>query len=574
MGIAKKIIICTAIILFLFTMAYGFVSFKGIQMTVEQSVGKTAILLAQNVAKQLNVKDYEQFLENPQEGELYWKLRQSLDEYRVTLGALYVYTLQVDQDQLKILIDGQPKTSHVASPIGEAVTSPTREEVSPILQGGTISTRMIDDPKYGHYLSAFVPIRNQDGSVIGILGMDIEANHVYAVGKQVMMEQLPQLIAITAVLVTMALTFLVLFIRRMIQPLHQLKESAQNIASGDLRMIVRREADPASQDEVVALSQAFHLMVADLQHLINQVKMTSSEVAKASVELSASASDHTQAAMEIASSTVELTKGAESQLETVVQVAKWMEQQKVEAKTMRVKGEVMSERATDAVRISQIGRMTVEDVVSQMNELSETVEETEKRIASLHEHSKEIEAIVGFITYIASQTNLLALNAAIESARAGEHGHGFAVVAGEVRKLAEQAAASASQIAQLTEVIQRESRKAEEIMQQGAIQVKQGLDKTNRVHQVFQQIQENVIIFQGKSHEVSTTLQELEQSRYQVVEAVNVVAQEAELAAKLSGQNAASTEEQFASMSEIQDFAHSLAELAEELENTLTKFRL
>lgn len=190
------------------------------------------------------------------------------------------------------------------------------------------------------------------------------------------------------------------------------------------------------------------------------------------------------------------------------------------------------------------------------------------------ERSNEIERINEVITNIAGQTNLLALNAAIEAARAGEHGKGFAVVAAEVRKLAEQSAQSAEQIAALVTLIQNETKQTTESIDSALAEVKEGMDVTTKAGTSFATINKTVTDLAAQIKEVTATVEELSIGTAQVTQAVFEVNGVAEEAASSTQNAAAATEEQLASMEEITASSTALASLAQELQESIQRFKV
>lgn len=574
-SIATKVILFISIVMVAFACMNGFVAYQSIQMTVETTVGRTAIHSAQHIARFIDTEAYEKFLQAPQEDANYWELRAFLNEYREKLDALYVYTIKLDQGTAAIMIDGQPRDSEVASPIGEEAGTSDAELLRTVLQGVGSSSEIVDDPKYGQYLSGFAPITNREGKVIGILGVDISAGEVNEIRKDVILNNLPFMTGLLVLMAIIALSSFAIYIRKRLKPLGELKEIAERIHRGDLRnKITLRDQKKGPKDEVDVLTETFYSMQEDLQRLVSRIKMASAQVATSSEELTANAEESYQVTQQIAVAACHMTMSEEEQLRSIKEITEWIGQLSDVTNHIAVSGEEVNEVTRQATDSTTEGIQTVEDIITQITELNETVESAEKLISALGNRSQEIGTISSMITEIASQTNLLALNAAIESARAGEYGRGFAVVAGEVRLLAERSASSAQQISQLIEIIQKETRNAETFMKRGTDKVRDGLEKTRRVHHVFDSIQKNVGVVSEKVGDFSFSVEQLSQGSNQIMRAVQQLERAAEQIACVSGQNASGAEEQVAAMDEIKSSASSLAQLATEMSMVLEKFKV
>ena len=209
-----------------------------------------------------------------------------------------------------------------------------------------------------------------------------------------------------------------------------------------------------------------------------------------------------------------------------------------------------------------------------MAHIEDSVTNSAQVVTKLGERSKEIGQIVDTISGIAAQTNLLALNAAIEAARAGEQGRGFAVVADEVRKLAEQSQDAAKQISELISEIQGETDKAVRAMAEGTEEVKIGATVVNTAGATFEEIAQVVTDVAEQVREISAVMQELAGSSQQIVLSVREINKLCQDSSGEAQSVSAATEEQTASMEEIASASQSLSRLAQDLQTEISKFRI
>jgi methyl-accepting chemotaxis protein len=192
----------------------------------------------------------------------------------------------------------------------------------------------------------------------------------------------------------------------------------------------------------------------------------------------------------------------------------------------------------------------------------------------LHTRSREIGSILAVITDIAAQTNLLALNAAIEAAHAGEHGAGFAVVAGEVRKLAEQSSRSAEEISTLIADIQREIGNAAASTETAAREASSGIQAVQSAGTSFTQIQHSVYAVNEQIQELSGSARLMAGGAKAIVSSMDYITQIAESTVSGAQEVTASAEEQLASMEEVYASARTLSTLAEQLQEEIQHFKV
>ena len=220
------------------------------------------------------------------------------------------------------------------------------------------------------------------------------------------------------------------------------------------------------------------------------------------------------------------------------------------------------------------GQKDVQNTVLYMQEIEKSVDDMLVSIKSLSEHSTNIETFVSAITDISDQTNLLALNAAIEAARAGEAGKGFAVVADEVRQLAEQSNESANKITSIIDALQKEMRETATQMEKVTTQVKNGVQMVNLTGKTFNDIQQATSIVAEQIKSVASITNQMTSSATQI----NATSEQLEITAVESATNTqgsvALVEEQYASMEEITAAANMLTQLASNLNEEISKFNV
>jgi methyl-accepting chemotaxis protein len=234
------------------------------------------------------------------------------------------------------------------------------------------------------------------------------------------------------------------------------------------------EIENKSTDEVASLTLAMNKMQQSLAETLQAVAASADQVAGASEELSASAA--------------QTAAGADTQKQQVEQIAVAMLEMSATLRGVSDSSQNASNLATNASQTARGGGVIVGETLSSMQALAAFVKRSAANVEALGGRSREIGRIIGVIDDIADQTNLLALNAAIEAARAGEQGRGFAVVADEVRKLAERTGQATKEITAMIETIQKQTGTAVEEMHSGIRQVERGVAATNRAGESLQQI--------------------------------------------------------------------------------------
>lgn len=380
-------------------------------------------------------------------------------------------------------------------------------------------------------------------------------------------------ISITTIIVVLVLTALVIvwIARRIAKPIQALETVANRIAEGD---ISQTKLEIVSNDEIGRLGQSFEQMVQNLRNLIRKIHGATEQVAASSQELTATSEQSAQAANQIATSITDVAAGASEQMGLANDTAAVVEQMSSSIQQMAANANQLADYSSQAADKAKTGDKAIEQAVVQMGQIQTTVTASANVVVKLGERSKEIGQIVDAISGIAGQTNLLALNAAIEAARAGEHGRGFAVVADEVRKLAEQSQDAAKRIAELIGEIQGDTDKAVVAMENGTKEVKTGASVVNHAGAVFREIADLVTEVSGQVTEISATMQQMAAGSQQIVGSVKKIDSLGKKSADEAQSVSSAAEEQLASMEEIASSSQALAKLAQDLQTEVTKFKL
>lgn len=358
--------------------------------------------------------------------------------------------------------------------------------------------------------------------------------------------------------------------RSIARPVNQLASVAQVVARGDLTKQVMVDR----QDEIGQLAAAFNTMVEQLKVLISHINSNAEQVAASSEELTASAEQAAQAANQIATSITDVAASADKQLAATDETSAVVEQMSAGIQQVAANTNQVAAQSAQVADKAKEGDKAADNAIIQMGHIEVSVNDLAKVVIKLGDKSKEIGQIVDTISGIAGQTNLLALNAAIEAARAGEQGRGFAVVADEVRKLAEQSQEAAKKIAELIGEIQGDTDRAVVAMDNGTREVKTGAEVVNAAGAAFREIVELVTRVSGQVREISAAIQQMATGSQHIVGSVKRIDELSKSSTGEAQSVSAATEEQLASMEEISSASEALAKLAQDLQSTVAKFRV
>lgn len=377
-------------------------------------------------------------------------------------------------------------------------------------------------------------------------------------------------LAILAICAVVAAGLSFVFLRGIINPIRQLVSGAKTVAEGDLRQRV----ELASGDELGELSEAFTQMEGNLQDLIAGIKSASTKIVELASLLSQASGEVGQSTEYVAKAMNELAAGATS---TAGSVGRTVEE--TQAMAEKVTETLAAARQAEGAvgesgKAVDDGRKALEGLVSRMTAIATQGEESLKRMESLRKSSTEIGQITEIISSIAEQTNLLALNAAIEAARAGEHGRGFAVVADEVRKLAEQSKQAVQRISGLVGTIQGETDRLVVALEGDAAEIKGGVAAVGGAKGAFEDIARASAAIDGAVRGILSVAANLDQgSRVMAsaMEEISSVTQETAASAEEVGANA---QQQAASVQQINRLAQELTGLAKDLLARVGQFKL
>ncbi len=371
---------------------------------------------------------------------------------------------------------------------------------------------------------------------------DVKARESYLRGISAYEYSLGIFVAILFLAVVVGVTVSLLIARKITQPLQQAIVSAKRIAAGDLTSRI----EVTQSDETGELLLALASMQDGLSQMIGDITGEAGEL--------------TQMAGNVSHASTLIAEGTVEQNDAASSMASAMEEMVVSIGVVSDSARETDRSMRESATLSNAGRDALARVGGTMQEISTSVNASAKVIANLEKDSEQISTIVMVIKDIADQTNLLALNAAIEAARAGEQGRGFAVVADEVRKLAERTSKSTEEISGMIQSVLRNTSSAVSSMHAGIVIVDQGRQIATDTGAAMVQVAERAVQVSSMVTEMSAALGEQSSASQQVAMQVERIAQMAE---KNSGASR-----------EAAQSAHRMKELAAAMQAMVNRFKI
>jgi methyl-accepting chemotaxis protein len=346
--------------------------------------------------------------------------------------------------------------------------------------------------------------------------------------------------AVIALILAMLFTFFITV--SITRPLKEGVAVMEHLSNGDLAI----DINIRSHDEVGHLLNAMRIVIKKLKSMITAIQSSAQSVASASEELSASSEQMSRGVLEQSGRSSQIATSSAEMSQTILDIAK--------------NAAAIASSAKEASVRAKNGKAIVNESVAEVNEIANSVSRSSELITSLGERSKQIGEIINVIKDIADQTNLLALNAAIEAARAGEQGRGFAVVADEVRKLAERTTKATSEIGGMIGAIQSEVDIAVNSMGEANNRVALGVQDVTKAGESLNTIVESVDGLQSMVQQIATATEEMSTVSETINCDIETIAKVSQDTSSGSGQIAAS--------------ASDLARLSSDLQGVVGQFKM
>ncbi|TCK87967.1 methyl-accepting chemotaxis protein [Natranaerovirga hydrolytica] len=364
-------------------------------------------------------------------------------------------------------------------------------------------------------------------------------------------------------IVIITVLFLLIYNKLVLNYIKHIIKTSRKWSEGDLSVRCKSEKN----DEISILANNLNLMVDEYESIIEAIKNTSIDSKKLSARLKGNIEEATNITEEVNQSMIKLSDGSMQQAEHTSEVTEAVEHLIGEIDSVTYAMNDATELTNNANEKVTIGEKTIKNQQEKMENYITLSKNISSEMSALMTKSNEISEITESVNQIANQTNLLALNASIEAARAGEYGQGFAVVAEEIRQLAEQSTRSVDSIGDIISDIQNSIEKANEKIQTFNHNVYDQEDALNHTEEIFQSILEVFKNINEHVNKVTLSCETMSRTSEKVGESIKYISEVADTSAASIQNITASSEEEEAI------FQHNLelAQQMEEITNTLSK---
>ncbi|MDF2473674.1 MAG: Methyl-accepting chemotaxis protein [Anaerocolumna sp.] len=509
--------------------------------------------------------DLHQIVEASQDmdSEEYSLIKENLQRFQETTGVTYIYTMIKNGDSTQFIVDADQEEPEE---LGSAYDMLPNMKMA--FEGTASSDDEIYTDDWGAVLSGYAPIKNSNGEVVAIVGIDIDASRIHGEQLLIIRDSIINLVAIVV------LIFILSFItaRKIAKPIYLLDKRLKELSTsgGDLTASIKI----STGDELERLGNSVTAFISNIRDIIEKVVHTAEDVNISSSNLSSSVTYNTKVIENTSHAINSIATGSNQQAGNIEQINSKIQSiySVISRNNMDIK--LIEDSVIESGQFAQTGINTVGDLNDKTERNLDAFQSTLHTINKLEEDIKGIGEITNTITYISEQINLLALNASIEAARAGEAGKGFEVVANEIKSLAYKSSESASSIEQLIKQISSDSNTAATNMQVVKTTLEEQKTSVSSTETSFHEIYSKVNGLVDNIGLISKSFQkvneEVENITIQMKDILSIAQENAVTVEEVS----AGSEEQSTSMNDLELTAKNLNQLSLNLKQNVFKFKI
>ncbi|MER1958002.1 MAG: methyl-accepting chemotaxis protein [Solibacillus sp.] len=546
--------------------------------SVESAVKERTVEVAENMVKFIDTAKYEQLIKEPSENELYWELREQLNELREYNGVLYAYTYFVPEKNgdIEFLVDGMPvEDTENAATIYEVSGSTKYEHIAQVMEKGRFATDVLSSD-YGEFVTGIVPMKNASGEIIAYLGVDIDASYISGLTSDVAEQIVPLMTLIFVVIIALALVGIYMYVRRALAPLNTLTTAAEKLALGDIAesKAVIEQIKFKTNNEITQFANNFNNSLGELSTTFKVLKERTEDLGDVVDQIEASTTRVNDSNNRMVENITLISQSGSSQQTSNGEVNVAMNEMAIGIQKLADTMNEIAEISSDMTVMVEDGTQNAKVVVKQIQGVEQSVENTSQQVREMGESFTSIKEIIGVITNIADQTNLLALNAAIEAARAGEAGKGFAVVADEVRKLAEMSRGSADEISTHIQSFSQITERVLVEMNNTTADVKEGTHAVDEIGQRLQQILQSVLDVNNRIQDDSAVVEQMSAGAEEILASTEDMSRLVNDTSNQAQHLAQASDEQTLVVDDLKDVVQQLDAHAKQVVSEMQKFNI